>query len=413
MKRILTSLLTLALTALAAEAHTIFNDNVKSLQVVVNGDWRSMPVMRMGTNDWLYIGFDELSHTYHRYKYRIEHLETDGQPSEEIFESDFLEGFNDILIDDFDHSINTNVLYTHYNIRLPNEKCRLRMSGNYRLTVLDEDENDEKVLEALFYVVEPLMNVGLSIDTNTDIDYNGAHQQVSMALRYNDVRVTNPEEQIYTVVWQNGINDVPKSRINVRPNIKNEQGMEWIHNRELIFEAGNEFRKFEMLDVDRPSMGIDHIRWDGDVFNAWLFTDEPRPNYLTDVDADGAFIIRNSDNSEIDYTCDYVNIHFTLKSPPNDFCPTLNGAWTTDQDKTKYDMTWDEESQTWQATLLLKQGYYSYEYLVADSKTKELRNLPSEGNFFQTENRYQAMVYYKGTGERTWRLVGYQQVSKD
>ena len=76
-------------------------------------------------------------------------------------------------------------------------------------------------------------------------------------------------------------------------------------------------------------------------------------------------------------------------------------------------MTWDEESQTWQATLLLKQGYYSYEYLVADSKTKELRNLPSEGNFFQTENRYQAMVYYKGTGERTWRLVGYQQVSKN
>ena len=50
---------------------------------------------------------------------------------------------------------------------------------------------------------------------------------------------------------------------------------------------------------------------------------------------------------------------------------------------------------------------------MADSKTKELRNLPSEGNFFQTENRYQAMVYYKGTGERTWRLVGYQQVSKD
>jgi hypothetical protein len=164
-----------------------------------------------------------------------------------------------------------------------------------------------------------------------------------------------------------------------------------------------------MLDNDRPSLGIDRIRWDGQLFNAWLFTDEPRPNYLTDVDADGAFIIRNSDNSEIDYTCDYVNIHFTLKSPPSDFCPTLNGAWTTDKDKKKYNMTWDEETQLWNATLLLKQGYYSYEYLLPNAQG-QLVNLPSEGNFFQTENRYQAMAYYKGTGERTWRLVAFQEV---
>ena len=409
MKRILTLLAVVLLSVTALWAHTIFSEQVKSLQVVVNGNWMAMPVMRLGTNDRLYVGFDELSHNYHRFKYRIEHLEIDGSVSEEIFESDYLEGFNDVLIDDYEHSINTNVLYTHYNIELPNRMCRLKMSGNYRLSVLDEDNDDERVLEAFFYVTEPLMNIGLSVDTNTDIDYNGSHQQVSMKLLYNNVRVTNPEQQIYTVVWQNGINDVQKKRENVSPNIKNERGLEWSHHRELIFEAGNEFRKFEMLDNDRPSLGIDRIRWDGQLFNAWLFTDEPRPNYLTDVDADGAFIIRNSDNSEIDYTCDYVNIHFTLKSPPSDFCPTLNGAWTTDKDKKKYNMTWDEETQLWNATLLLKQGYYSYEYLLPNAQG-QLVNLPSEGNFFQTENRYQAMAYYKGTGERTWRLVAFQEV---
>lgn len=409
MKRILTLLAVVLLSVTTLWAHTIFSEQVKSLQVVVNGNWMAMPVMRLGTNDRLYVGFDELSHNYHRFKYRIEHLEIDGSVSEEIFESDYLEGFNDVLIDDYEHSINTNVLYTHYNIELPNRMCRLKMSGNYRLSVLDEDNDDERVLEAFFYVTEPLMNIGLSVDTNTDIDYNGSHQQVSMKLLYNNVRVTNPEQQIYTVVWQNGINDVQKKRENVSPNIKNERGLEWSHHRGLIFEAGNEFRKFEMLDNDRPSLGIDRIRWDGQLFNAWLFTDEPRPNYLTDVDADGAFIIRNSDNSEIDYTCDYVNIHFTLKSPPSDFCPTLNGAWTTDKDKKKYNMTWDEGTQLWNATLLLKQGYYSYEYLLPNAQG-QLVNLPSEGNFFQTENRYQAMAYYKGTGERTWRLVAFQEV---
>jgi hypothetical protein len=37
--------------------------------------------------------------------------------------------------------------------------------------------------------------------------------------------------------------------------------------------------------------------------------------------------------------------------------------------------------------------------------------MPEEGSFYQTENRYQAFVYYKGVSERTWRLAGYQQVT--
>ncbi len=397
--------------SLQTDAHTIFSDNIKSLQVTVNGDWMSMPVMRMGTNDHLYIGFDELSHDYHRMKYRIEHLEIDGSVSEEIFESDYLEGMNDLLIDDYVKSINTNMLYTHYAISLPNERCRLKLSGTYRLRVFNEDSDDECVLEAFFHVVEPLMNVGLSVDTNTDIDYNGEHQQVSMVVNYNNLRVTNPDEQIFTLVMQNGNNNLPDIRKNVRPNLRNDRGLEWSHNKELIFKAGNEYRKFEILDVDRNAMGVERMRWDGQLFNAWLYVDEPRPNYLTDKDADGAFLIRNSDNSETDYTCEYIKVHFTLKSPMQDFCPVINGAWTNDHNSSQYNMEWDEEAKLWHTTILLKQGYYSYQYLLPQSATGHYTPLPSEGNFFQTENRYQALVYYKETGARTWRLVGYQQVT--
>lgn len=390
-----------------ATAHTIYSDNVKSLQVTVNGNWMAMPVMKLGTNDRLYVGFDELSHDYHRMKYRIEHLELDGSVSDEIFESDFLEGLNDLLIDDYEKSINTNQLYTHYSIALPNERCQLKLSGNYRLRVFDEDADDECVLEALFYVVEPLMSVGLTVDTNTDIDYNGEHQQVGMTLNYNNVRVTNPDEQIYTLVMKNGNNCIQDVRTNVRPNLRNDRGLEWSHNKELIFKAGNEYRKFEILDVDRNALGVERMRWDGELFNAWLFVDEPRPNYLTDQDANGAFLIRNGDNSEVNYTCDYIKVHFTLKAPSTEYCPVVNGDWTNDYDHIQYNMQWDEETQLWHTTILLKQGYYSYEYLLPQSATGNYTPLPSEGNFFQTENRYQALVYYKGTGARTWSLVGY------
>ena len=68
-------------------------------------------------------------------------------------------------------------------------------------------------------------------------------------------------------------------------------------------------------------------------------------------------------------------------------------------------MRYSGEKGVYYTQLMQKQGYYSYQYLTANGN-----NPPSEGSFYQTENRYQALVYYKGIGERTWRLVGYRGV---
>ena len=132
-----------------SKAQTIYSSEVSTLTAMVNGKWLSMPVMRLRSEDVLEIGFDQLSHEYHRYRYHIQHCEADGTPSEDIFESDFLEGFNDNYIEDYVESINTNQLYTHYSVRIPNERCRLKMSGNYLLTIMDEDNDDPKILRNL------------------------------------------------------------------------------------------------------------------------------------------------------------------------------------------------------------------------------------------------------------------------
>ena len=72
-------------------------------------------------------------------------------------------------------------------------------------------------------------------------------------------------------------------------------------------------------------------------------------------------------------------------------------------------MSYDESDRSYNARILQKQGYYSYQYLLrrADGQTAVV---PEEGSFFETENKYQAFVYYKGVADRTWRLVGYQQI---
>ena len=395
----------LALTEAAARS-VVYDPQVKTLQVVVNQDWLSPPVMRLGTDDVLNIGFDELSHNFHRYVYRLEHCEADWSPSEDLFESDWLEGFNGNTIEDYENSLNTTVLYTHYWLQIPNDRCRLKMSGNYRLHICDEDDGNKEVLCAEFRVVEPLMKVGMSITTNTDIDFNKSHQQVAMTVLYGSVNVSNVEDQIRTVVMQNGRED--NQKVNVSPNYVRTDRLQWEHNKALIFEAGNEYRKFEVLDVSHPTMGIDRMHWDGTNYHAFPFVCGPRPNYILDHDANGAFYIRNSDNIENDRTCDYVYVHYKMLAEAYQDDVVIDGNWTT-EDASNYVMTYDDSDRSYNATILQKQGYYSYQYLLRDNDGRT-RHLPEEGSFFETENRYQAFVYYKGISERTWRLVGYQQI---
>ena len=403
----LTTLFLLLAVLPAAGFHKVYNPQVKSLQAVVNQNWQSLPVMKLNSADRLHIGFDELSHDYHRYICHIERCEADWTTAIEVFESDWLNGFNDLIIDDYDHSINTTVPYTHYQFTLPNDQCHLKMSGNYRLHI-QEDGINEDVLTVEFMVTEQSMQLSMSATTNTDIDTNDRHQQVTMSIGYMGHSVTQPDEQIQTVVMQNGRED--NCRRNVRQAFVNQNGMEWSHAMELIFDAGNEYRKYEILDPTHPTMGIDYIRWDGEYYQVFPFVSEPRPNYLYDEDANGAFYIRNSDNRENDIISDYVWVNYRLKSNPAiDGHIVIDGMWTTEADDT-YRLTYDEGTGMYTATILQKQGYYSYQYLWEDHSGIR-RPLPSEGNFYQTENRYQAFVYYKEVGGRTWRLTAFGEIT--
>lgn len=397
-----------SLTDIFAQRNEIFDDNIASLQVLPGTNWRSLPVIQLNGDEPVNIDFDDLTHEYHRFVYKVEHCESDWTPSTEIFSSDYIEGFNgNIAIDDIEESLNTNQLYTHYHFQIPNSDCRLKMSGNYKVTVYDENDEDNPMFTACFMVCESSMGVSLETMTNTDIDINHAHQQVNMEVNYSGQRVTDPASQIKTVVLQNYRWD--NARINARPQYVMGDGLRWSHNRDYIFDGGNEYRKFETLDVNHTTMGIERINWDKTAFHAYIWPDEPRPSYVYDEGAKGSFLIRNSDNIEINNTCEYLAVHFKLKSQQITTGDVyLNGVWTHDRFDPKYKMEYDENDQSYNAVVWLKQGYYSYQYLILhdDGSTSVV---PSEGNFYQTRNSYQALIYYKEQGGRTDRLVGYAE----
>ena len=408
MKKVI--LIILLIAPLAANAwHSVKMPNIKSLEVILNDDFEALPVLQLKGHDVMHISFDELSHNYKRFTYHLEPCNPDWTPTEGLFDADWLEGINDQPIDQYDNSINTSVLYTHYAFDFPNEHTNVRISGNFRLHIVD-DETQEDAAIVEFRILEPIVNVGLGATTNTDLDLNDRYQQVNMTVKLNGLKVTRLDEQLQTFVMQNGRED--NMKVNVKPNYITPQAFQWEHNRRLIFDAGNEYHKFEVLDPRHISMGLADVLWDKET-NTWhavVYPCEERRSYLYDEDTDGAFLLRNSDNYDAERTSEYVYMHYILKPlrEYQDAHIVVNGRWTTEP-LDNYIMQYDEAEQVYKLTVMQKLGYYNYQLLLMDYDGTT-HTLPEEGSFFETENKYQAFVYYKDTAERAWRLVGFQEI---
>ena len=396
----------------SAQRHEINDENIRSLQVVANQKWTDLPIMVLNDGK-ISIDFDDLTHTYRRLTYRLEHCEADWKPSVELFESDIVDGFmTGNTIDDIKESTLTNTLYTHYHLDIPNDKCQPKLSGNYRLYVYDDDSSsDYPLLTACFMLTEPAessMGVRLNITTQTDQSINREQQQAEILIDYGPYTVSNPQQQIKTVVLQN--RNWLDARWNSKPQYVMPNGLRWSHNQDYIFWAGNEYRKFEILSTDVASMGVDKIGWDGKNFHAYLFPTTPFLNYLYDEDADGAFLIRNSDNVEINTTSDYMLTHFQLNEPsPYPYRIFLNGDWTYDRLLPAYEMTYNSAGGYYEAVVPLKLGYYNYQFLAVDEQGR-LSSFRVDNSHYQTENSYQALIYFRPPGGRTDKLVGYANV---
>ncbi|MCF0203540.1 MAG: DUF5103 domain-containing protein [Bacteroidaceae bacterium] len=404
-----------ALLPFVAQAQTvqILDSNIRTVQVVAGTRWTEMPVISLNSRDLqdiLHISFDDMQHNYRRFSYRLQHCSYDWTPSDGLVESDYIEGFyNGLTIDDITESINTQMLYTHYRLSLPNDQCRLKMSGNYILTVFD-DNNDEEVFRLGFMVVEDKAQLAMNVSGNTDVDFQKTHQQVSMTLRYNGISPTIPQEQLKTVVLQN--KQWSSARWNPQWQYNTTEGLGWDHCPSLIFDGVNEYHKYEILSVSHTTFGIDYIHWDGSNYHVFPFPATVSRNYSYDEDADGAFYIRKSDNYENDYATEYVYVHYRFLCPER-----LPGHLFIDGDFTygRFDqdynmMTYNEKDKCYEAVILQKQGYYNYTIMQQMAGTG-MRHLPEDGNFHETQNAYQAFVYYKAPADRAYRLVGYCQTS--
>lgn len=390
-----------------SQENAVFIENLKSIQVKVDGEWGVPSVMVLHSNSFVEISFDDLQHNYVRYSYTITHCNSDWAPSD-LNRSEYMDGFADNRIEDYEQSMTTMMDYNHYSLCIPNEDVRLLVSGNYKVSIF-EDGEDEPVAEACFSIIEPRVGVDITVSGNTDIDTWAQHQQVDFSINYKGYDVRSPIDEFYPIVVQNRRWD--NHRQDLKPTYLRTNQVVYTHNRDLIFEGGNEYRRFEILDEKIPTMRVEQMEYHDPYYHATLFADAQRIQYFFDKDQNGRYYVRNRDNVDNETESDYFLTHFNLKMPriPGGEL-YINGDLTNNRIAEEYRMEYNNITKTYEKMLPLKQGSYNYQYLFVRDGENIGRTLQTEGDFHQTENEYYVYVYSRPFGCRYDKLVGFGKV---
>lgn len=405
----LLSLLLFPLSLWAQFMHSPSPD-VRTLRMELNGEWDALPVITLGSDDAICFSFDELSHTYKRYTYHVVHCNADWTPSD-LHEIDYLEGLNGLVIEEWENSVATTQLYTHYSFSLPNENLSLLLSGNYKVEVYDdESDNEAPVARFCFSVVEPRVGVTASVSGDTDLSLNDGEQQVSFTVDCSGYSIASPSTDIIPVVYQNRRMD--NAVLGVKPTYITGNTLEYVHNERLIFNAGNEYRRFELTDPNSPALNVEDVVTYGDEYHALLYIDKPRVTHSNYVDENGRYYVRTLEGRGSPIEADYVHVHFALDAPysvDGDYYlfGELSGNVISPVTKLDYDV----EEGYYHTTLLLKLGLYNYIYVWMPHGGDELSNSAAEGDFYNTDNEYLVYIYHRELGARYDRLIGVRSLN--
>ena len=384
----------------------VYSNLIKSLRVEVVDELISEPFIKLNSDEMLEVNFDVLNQSQGRYTYSIIHCDADWQKSN-LSPIEYMDGFQQMPINDYIQAIATTTHYTNYRLFLPNENVRFKVSGNYVIQVCNEDAPERILFSARFGVFEPLVGINATVSSNTDISFNQGHQQVSFQLNTQNLRIAFPQTELKIYVSQN--NRIDNVVTNLQPSIVANNQLTYEHIPSLIFEAGNEYRRIEFLTHRFNGMRIGRIQYFNPYYHAEVVVDQTRTRqtYQYDQDQNGRFFVRCLSCQAPDNEADYYIVHFAYASPliPNGNI-YLSGNMFQNQFDEENRMDYNRETGQYEKSVLLKQGHYNYQYLFMPNGATKGQLSMTEGNFFQTENEYTILVYYRPMGGRFDRLTG-------
>ena len=385
----------------------IFNNKIKSVVCNKNKLDLSLPIINLSSNDVLTIHFDDLDGDRKDYYYNIIHCNSNWEKSD-LIESEYLDGFYTNSISDYEFSFNTVQKYTHYMFEFPNQNVKPKVSGNYIFQIFEENKNI--VLTKRFMVLDNKVVIDSKIRRATLADFRATRHEIDFSINYNNVNIADPYSEITVHIKQN--NSEENIITDLHPLFVKNQKLIYDYESENTFLGNNEFRHFDFSSLRYQSDRISEIKFDS-INNVYLFNDHKRTfnQYSIEPDINGNFLIRTQEGWNPNNEADYAYVHFTLEieeiSNQEIYLLGSFSDWKLDKE---FKLLYNKETQKYETRLLLKQGYYNYQYALSNNDAKENINF-IEGNHYQTRNDYYIYVYYRPVGARYDQLVGYSKSS--
>jgi len=382
-------------------------DFIKTINFKGDTNESQLPVLKYG--DYIDLEFDALNGNEDDYYYTIEYYNFDWTPSV-LVKSEYLDGIDNQRIRTYENSFNTYQIYSHYKLRIPNQQTkRLKISGNYMLNIYDEDS--ELVFSRKFMIYESMAGIGVTVKRSRDIADIEFKQRVEISIVPNNIQLNNPNENVKIIVVQN--NNLNTAITNLKPQYTIGSQLIYKYNEEASFWGGNEYLYFDNKDVRGANSGIQRIDLE-DLYHNYLFTNASRAGnpYTYNPDINGNYLINNIDAENPSIEADYVWIHFSLLSNPELEGKNIHvyGNFNNYAINDSNNMTYDAYDNVFRCSLLLKQGFYNYKYVVVENNN-QLNEGAVSGNFYQTENNYKVIAYYRDLGKRYDRIIGFGEGS--
>ncbi len=391
----------------------VYDNQIKTVLLHKSGFELSQPILSLNGSETLLLSFDELGSDLKKYRYTLLHCNADGLPSR-LLKNEYIDGFTDNEISDYAFSYNTTVKFVHYATTFPNDNCKILRSGCYFVLVYEDKTPDKYILMKKFWVLEPSISIQATAKQANLIEERKYKQEVNFSLNLGSFRVNDPSRTLKVFVTQNGRKDCSKD---LKPSMYKGNVLEYIYESEDLFDGGNEFRHLDLKSIKHNTDRVLRTDFDTGYYHIFLKPDEKRTFkvYETDDDINGRLLIKTEEGKNTNTESEYVWAYFNLPmaSPVLTGNVYLLGAICNWQYNKTSLLHYDYRHQCYSTRLLLKQGYYNYQYVVLETGSKCADVAFIEGNHYETSNEYNIWVYYRSNAEDYDQLIGFTTIQSN
>lgn len=380
---------------------------IKTVQLKNQESEKNSLIFKLG--EPIYFSFDDLEADQKYYAYKIEHCTKNWQVSD-LNTSQFLNGYNEFEITDFENSFNTLQPYTHHKFQFPNLNTSIKISGNYLITIFNED--DEICIQRRIVIYKPIVTISAKVIRDRNIKNINQKQVVQFSIYHPDLLINSPKQELSVSVLQN--DDWNFMKENLKPQFYKKDQLIYNYNDETSFFGNNEFLNFDTKNFAGNHISIAQTTLD-DIYNSYLYPNDPRAAspYTYFPDINGNYIIRTLNAENTNTESDYTKVHFALE--PNDTEIKediyIYGAYNNYALTEENQMLYNEETKQFENSQYIKQGFYNYS-LATIRNNQHIEQHRIDGSFFETENDYTILVYYKPFGARIGKIIGASTINK-